>query len=92
MQPESAENLARDVVIWLAGEEDLLPVFMNATGSDAASVRKGMHDPQFLGAVLDFLLMDDRWIVGFCDAQGVAYDLPQRARAVLPGGEAVHWT
>jgi hypothetical protein len=36
--------------------------------------------------------MDDRWVVSFCDDVGLAYDVPVQARAMLPGGEQVHWT
>jgi hypothetical protein len=36
--------------------------------------------------VLDFLLMDDAWVVAFCDAAGLPYEAPMRARAALPGG------
>lgn len=42
--------------------------------------------------MLDFLLMDDSWIVGFCDSAGRGYEEPRHARALLPGGEAVNWT
>lgn len=92
MQQDNAEILAQDVVIWLSGQEDLLQVFMNSTGGDAESVRKGMNDPHFLGAVLDFLMMDDAWVVAYCDAAGLPYDRPGRARAALPGGSDMHWT
>ena len=36
--------------------------------------------------------MDDAWVVAFCDAEGLAYDEPLRARYALPGAEQVHWT
>jgi len=42
--------------------------------------------------VLDFLLMDDAWVMGFCEAEGLKYDQPMYARAALPGGEQVNWT
>lgn len=92
MQQEDAETLARDVLLWLAGQEDLLLVFVNSTGGDAETVRNGMEDPYFLAAVLDFLMMDDAWVVACCDSIGVPYDRPARARAALPGGAELHWT
>lgn len=92
MQQEDAEILARDVLLWLADQDDLLLVFLNSTGGDAETVRKGMEDPYFLAAVLDFLMMDDAWVVACCDAMGVPYDRPSRARAALPGGAEMHWT
>jgi hypothetical protein len=37
-------------------------------------------------------MMDDAWVVAFCDAAGLPYEAPMRARAALPGGGQVHWT
>jgi len=37
-------------------------------------------------------MMDDAWVMGFCDAVGLPYEAPMQARAALPGGEQVHWT
>lgn len=92
MKQEAAEALALDALGWIASQEDLMGVFLGATGTDIATVRAQVQDPQFLVSVLDFLTMDDAWVVGFCDAQGLAYDTPMRARAALPGGAEVHWT
>lgn len=89
---QSAETVALQALAWIAGNEDLLPLFLNATGASADDLRRGATRPEFLGSVLDFLLMDDAWIVAFCDAVGLNYQVPMQARAGLPGGEAVHWT
>lgn len=89
---ESAETLALKALAWLAGNEELFPVFLGATGARHESLSKSASDPAFLGSVLDFLLMDDAWIVGFCDASGYGYEDPRRARAALPGGGEWHWT
>ncbi|MDO9637842.1 MAG: DUF3572 domain-containing protein [Pseudotabrizicola sp.] len=89
---ESAETLAIQALAWLVANEDLLPVFMGSTGLSADDLRSRATEPEFLGSVLDFLLMDDAWIVAFCDATGLRYDAPMLARAALPGGEALHWT
>lgn len=89
---ESAETLALQALAWLAAHEELLPVFMGSTGISADELRSRAAEPVFLGSVLDFLLMDDAWIVAFCDANGLRYDAPMQARAALPGGEALHWT
>lgn len=92
MSQESAEVIGLKALAWLAGQEDLLPVFLGATGANEVDVRSGAADPAFLGAVLDFILMDDEWIRAMCDSQDMSYEQPMSARAALPGGEAVHWT
>ncbi|MCV3271211.1 DUF3572 domain-containing protein [Roseobacter sinensis] len=89
---ESAEVLGLSVLGWLAAEDELLPVFLGATGASEADVRAGASDPVFLGSVLDFLMMDDAWVVQACDALGLAYDAPMQARQALPGGAQVNWT
>ena len=92
MQQDRAEEIALHALGWLAGNEDLLPVFMNASGAGVDDLRAGASDPAFLAAVLDFLLMDDAWVVGFCDSAGLGYDQPMRARQALPGGHEMNWT
>jgi hypothetical protein len=92
MSQERAETIGVKAVAWLAGNDDLLAVFSGATGAGEAEFRTGLSDPEFQGSVLDFLLMDDAWIVAFCDAQDLGYDQPMLARAHLPGGAHVHWT
>lgn len=89
---ETAETIALQALAWLAGNDELLPVFLGATGASESDVRAGATDPQFLGAVLDFLLMDDAWIRAFCEEANLTPDAPMRARQALPGGEQVHWT
>lgn len=89
---DSAETLGLQVLGWLAANDDLMPVFLGSTGASEAEVRAGAADPVFLGAVLDFLMMDDAWVVAFCDHASLPYDRIMQARAALPGGAQVNWT
>ena len=92
MQRETAETVAMRALGWLAGNDELLPVFLGSTGASLDDLRAGAGDPVFLGSVLDFVMMEDAWVTAFCDAAGLPYDAPMRARAALPGGGQVHWT
>lgn len=89
---DSAETLALQALGWLAANDDLLPVFLGSTGASESDLRDRAGDPVFLGAVLDFVMMDDAWVVAFCDHIGLAYANMMYARAALPGGEQVNWT
>nr|WP_175581715.1 DUF3572 domain-containing protein [Pseudooceanicola sp. HF7] len=89
---QRAEEIALTCLAWLAGNDDLLPVFLGSSGLSVDELREAAQTPEFLGAVLDFLLMDDAWVKACCDASGLAYDQPMQARMALPGGEQVHWT
>ncbi|CAD0183494.1 hypothetical protein RUESEDTHA_00364 [Ruegeria sp. THAF57] len=89
---QSAETLALNVLGWLVGNEELLPVFLGSTGASVQDLKDRAEDPDFLGSVLDFLVLDDSWVMSFCDANSVPYELPGQARAVLSGGSDMHWT
>jgi hypothetical protein len=92
MQREAAETVGVQALGWLAGNDELLPVFLGSTGASLDDLRAGAGDPAFLGSVLDFVMMDDAWVVAFCDSVAIAYTAPMQARAALPGGGQVHWT
>ncbi|MCI2398603.1 DUF3572 domain-containing protein [Aliiroseovarius subalbicans] len=92
MKQEIAETVALQALGWLIGNEELMPVFMGATGVAQEDLRTRAADPVFLASVLDFLTMDDAWVMAFCDQVELAYGDPMRARQALPGGAQVNWT
>jgi len=53
MQQDSAETIALQALGWLAASDDLLPVFLGATGACEADLRARAAEPEFLGSVLD---------------------------------------
>lgn len=89
---DAAETLALQALAWLVGNEELLPVFLGSTGAGEDELRARAAEPEFLVSVLDFLMMDDAWVVGFCDATETPYEHPMQARAALSGGAQMHWT
>ncbi len=89
---EMAEVLALDVLGWLATQEDLLTTFQGASGLSVDDLKHRASDPDLLGAVMDFVLMDDTWVISYCDHAKIPYERLAAARAQLPGGEQVHWT
>jgi hypothetical protein len=92
MTQVSAETVGLQALAWLAGNEDLFPIFLGSTGASEGDVRNGATDPEFLGGLLEFLLMDDAWVISFCDSISLPYERLTEARQSLPGGEQVHWT
>ena len=85
-------TVALGALSWLIANDDLRGIFLGASGLSPEDLRARAAEPELLGAVLDFILMDDAWVVSFSDTQGLPYDTLQRARAALPGGQQVHWT
>ena len=92
MSPELAETIALQALAWLVGNDDLCPTFLGATGSSVDDLRARATDTAFQASVLEFVTMDDAWVMAFCDTVNIAYDQPLMARYALPGAAAVHWT
>ncbi len=92
MSPETAQTIALQALGWLVSNEELCPTFMGATGTSVDDLRDRAADPDFQASVLEFLTMDDAWVVAFCDTLGLNYQEPLLARYALPGAEQVHWT
>jgi len=89
---ERAQVIALQALGWLVAHEELCPVFLGATGGSETDLRARAADPDFQASVLEFITMDDAWVMAFCDAVGLAYDQPLQARFALPGAEQVNWT
>ena len=92
MTSQEAEIYALKVTNWLISNKDLLDVFMSSTGVSEATIKSDFHDGVFLVAILDFLLLDDNWVIAACDAMQLEPEAMQTARLMLPGGERVNWT
>lgn len=89
--PHRAEEIAVQALVWIAAREDLGGVFLGATGASPEDLRQRGADPDFLLSVLEFLTMDDAWIVGFCEEAGIDYTHPMMARRVLAGPGQDGW-
>ncbi len=92
IKQEAAETFAVQALAWMAANEDLMPVFMDASGASADDLRLQAGDPGFLGAVLDFVMLNDAWVIEFCDSINAPYERIMQARQSLPGGAQVNWT
>lgn len=80
-----AETVAIGALGWIAGDAELLSTFLGSSGLMPEDLRRRAGEPEVLAAVLDFLLMDDAWVIAFCDTAGLGYDRVRLARAALPG-------
>lgn len=71
MTRNRAETIGLNGLAFLAGTPDKLDRFVRLSGLEAATLRSRASDPDFLRAVLDFLLMDDALVADFCKEQGL---------------------
>ena len=91
MNPDQAETVALRALAYMAADEELSSRFAGATGASLAEAPSRLSEPGYLAGILEFLLQEDRWVTGFCDGEGLAYDAPMRALMALPGGRREEW-
>ncbi len=92
MQQEQAEGVALRALAWIAADDALLPTFMDQTGIAPTALARAAAEPEVLGAVLDFVLSRDAWVVDFAESAAIPPGMVAAARSSLPGGDVVHWT
>ncbi len=92
MNREHAEIVGIKALGWLVAEEDLIGQFLNMSGSSVDDMRNRAQDPEFLGYVLDFLMLSDETVIAFCETASLPPDTLMQARMALPGGDIPNWT
>lgn len=92
MKADQAELIAIQALGHIASEEDLLYAFVDISGLSPDDLRSRAGEPEILGGVLDFILMDEHRLITFCETVRLHPEMPGIARKLLPGGEEVHWT
>ena len=92
MDKEIAETRAREVLTWVLSEGDLIQVFMGATGASQNDLRSNTLSHEFLISILDFVLMDDRWVISCGKFLNIDPSQIQLIRMSLDGGQEVNWT
>jgi hypothetical protein len=92
MKEQSAVEIAQDALLWLASNPEAFGGFLGVSGAGPGDVSEGRNDPEFLGFVLDYLLMSDEMVLDFSAHASIEPTLPAAARAALPGGGQPNWT
>ncbi|WP_424931206.1 DUF3572 domain-containing protein [Amaricoccus macauensis] len=92
MKTELAKSIAQDALVALTGDPENLSHFLAATGASTDDVRQRFEDEEFLGFVLDFILMSDELVISSASAANVAPERIIVARHALGGGAAPNWT
>jgi|TARA_Y100000768_G_scaffold270263_1_gene206647 hypothetical protein len=92
MDREIAETRALEVLTWVLSEDDLIQVFMGATGASQNDLRSNTLSHEFLLSILDFVLMDDRWVISCSKFLNIDPSQIQLIRMSLDGGQEVTWT
>jgi hypothetical protein len=85
MNQSSAETTALQALAFIAGSPDALHRFVAVSGADAASLRRRAGEPEFLSAVLDYLLANEELLTQFCEIESLAARTVHLAAAQLNG-------
>ncbi|HEY4204735.1 MAG TPA: DUF3572 domain-containing protein [Xanthobacteraceae bacterium] len=80
---EVAEIVAVQALSFIAGDADRLGLFLAETGLGPDTLRSAATDPQFLAAVLDFLLRDDATVKAFANVSHLDPTVVAAARQAL---------
>lgn len=80
---DEAEALAIDALGFLAGEENRLAAFLQASGLAPADLRRAAGSVEFLAGVLDFLAADESLLLVFASARHIAPETVLHARQNL---------
>ena len=92
MDREIAETRALEVLTWVLSEDDLIQVFMGATGASQNDLRSNTLSHEFLLSILDFVLMDDSWVISCSKFLNTDPSQIQLIRMSLDSGQEVTWT
>jgi hypothetical protein len=85
MTAASAEIVAFKALAFLANLPQAAARFEAETGADFLNSRQRAGDPEFLAAVVDFLLADEALARAFCAAESLEPAALRLARRALPG-------
>jgi hypothetical protein len=82
---DEAEAFAIHAVAHLASQEDGLERFSALSGIGIDEIRQRLGDADFLGAVLDYVLYDDKLVIEISEAAAMPPEAVLQARRLLPG-------
>lgn len=88
---EEAEELAIAALSFIAGDDELMPRFLNLTGIHASEIRQAAASKGFLAGVLQFILAHEPTLMAFADQSGYLPQSVGEALQFLPGGEQPIW-
>ncbi|MDM7457804.1 MAG: DUF3572 family protein [Paracoccus sp. (in: a-proteobacteria)] len=89
---QQRQDLAADILLHMASDDELMGQFLSATGLDPADLRQMARDGSAGIAMLDFLAEDDLRLQTFAAATGHRVQDLMRLRTLLDGPGAHGWS
>ena len=69
--PATAQTIALKALGFLVESPAAVARFLAETGADSLILRQKAGDPEFLAAVVDFLMADDSLAEAFCESEAL---------------------
>jgi Protein of unknown function (DUF3572) len=89
---EAAETIALQALGWMITQDDVLTEFLSESGMSVTEFAVSAQEPEFLAAVMDFILMQDDRVQAASEAVNLTPVKFVQARSGLPGGAVPDWT
>ena len=86
MDKEKAETIALQALSFIVRDDDLLERFLTNSGLTYDELKERVHEPDFLGGILDEILCNDKDLLNFCTTSSLNPEIIILARRALPGG------
>jgi Protein of unknown function (DUF3572) len=80
---EAAEHIAIAALNYLASDAEHLGGFLAATGLGPQNLRESAREPEFLAAVLRYIMQDEALLLAFADKASVSPETVVHADLVL---------
>ncbi|PCI45995.1 MAG: hypothetical protein COB49_09380 [Alphaproteobacteria bacterium] len=87
MNNDQAEIIGLQALSHMAGDAEILTAYLRLSGITPEDLKNSAADPATLGSILDYFLQNEKRLIAFCDAAGIAPNQLEQARLCLPGGE-----
>lgn len=85
MNRDAAETIALQAAAFIFADDQARDGFLALTGAALEDVRDRLTGPDMQSGILEFLMMDEQRLLEFCEAEGLAPELPGQARWELSG-------
>jgi hypothetical protein len=83
--PDQAATIALKALAYLVNSEGSLDRFLDLSGASRDTLRTRADESEFLVSLLDFILVNEKLLVGFCDDESIDMRAVHMARHVLAG-------
>ena len=92
MNQNRAEALALGALGWMAEDPEIMGQFLGWSGASVDDLRGIGASPGLMIAVIDFILLQDDWVIDASRQIDIPPEKFSSIKAALPGGAETHWT